>query len=56
MEPERCWPLPGEEQRPIRLAPLAALLRHEPPRGKLQHVRVAARAVIGGHEVVADHE
>ena len=33
-----------------------AVLRQEPPRGKLEHVCVAARAVIGGHEVVADHE
>ena len=38
------------------LAPLAALLRQEPPSGKLQHVRVAAGAVIGRHEVVANHK
>jgi hypothetical protein len=31
-------------------------LRQEPPRGKLQHVSMAAGAVIGGHEVVADHQ
>ncbi len=36
--------------------PLAALLRQEPPRGKLQYICVAARAVIGSHEVVSDHE
>ena len=41
--------------RPVRLAPLTLLLRQEPPHGKLQHVCVAACAVIGGHEVVADH-
>ena len=39
--------------RPLALQEL--LLRQEPPHGKLQHVRVAACAVIGGHEVVADH-
>ena len=31
-------------------------LRQEPPGGKLQHVGVAACAVIGGQELVADHE
>jgi hypothetical protein len=33
----------------------AWLLRQQPPHGKLQRVCVAAFAVIGGHEVVADH-
>jgi hypothetical protein len=31
-------------------------LRQEPAGGKLEHVSVAAGAVVGGHEVVADHE
>ena len=31
-------------------------LRQEPPGGKLQHISMAAGAVIGGQEVVADHE
>src|SRR5690348_4362077 len=44
---------------PARLAGWAAgraLLRQEPPRGKLQRFCVAARSVIGGHEVEADHQ
>ena len=31
-------------------------LGQEPPRGQPQHVGAAARAVIGGHEVVADEQ
>ena len=35
---------------------LAPLLSQEPSGGKLQHVRVAAGAVVGRHEVVANHK
>ena len=44
----------GRVCTPGRASPAA--LRQEPPGGQFQHVCVGACAVIGGHEVVADHE
>src|SRR5450759_3360195 len=60
----RCEPGPGSraadtrsrEERTIRLAPVTALLGPEPSEGQLQHVRAAARAVIGGDGVAADQQ
>src|SRR5215468_5495670 len=41
---------------PERPGPLAVPLGQEPLRGKIEYVSVTAGAVVGGHEVVADHQ
>jgi hypothetical protein len=46
----------GSSKTTLGLAPLTALLGQEPTGGEIRHVGGAACAVIGGQEVVADHE
>src|SRR5438094_6780081 len=53
IEDRRVAPGAASARRTGRTLPDAAL-GLEPPHGQLKHVRAAARAVIGGHEVIAD--